>query len=193
MTRRSIPPCGLTPSPERLDPARSRCRGCLAVACPVRAGARSPLTRAGGAARERRVGSGLHPHRPPGGTVLGSFRAEDVAPSCLRSVPPGAAAGLPLASFRSRAAPPQDRSWRGEHGRRLGRRSGGARAEPSGPCGSRRLLSRGDQALAGWCHRRKRRPTERAFLRVMGSAPPASSLRVDRRDATRQSTPTPSV
>ena len=66
--------------------------------------------------------------------MLGSFRSVDSVPSCLRSAPPGAAAGLSLASFRSRPAPPQDRSWC--MGRRLRRRVvalGRSLRDPGGP------------------------------------------------------------
>jgi len=61
--------------------------GCLAVACPVRPFGRSPLARAGGAERERGVGSGLHPHRPPEGPCSAAFapRASRQA-ACARSL-----------------------------------------------------------------------------------------------------------
>jgi len=91
-------------------PARSRVDKCGAVACPVRADARSPLA-------GRRVGDGPARRLPAAPaadveeTVLGGLPSEALGPSLVRPVPPPATAGWPLASFRSVPAPPQDRSW----------------------------------------------------------------------------------
>ena len=171
MTTRSIPPHSLATPGERTI---------LAIPLPGVFGHRMscPRWRAEPAGAGRRGGAGAA--RRLGAAHASATRRNRARQLSLRGrraklpalAPSGGRCGL---APRLLPLPPRPAAGPfpvGEHGRRLQRRIGGARAEAWEPGGFPRLLSRG----AGWCHHSRWRSTRRAVLGVVRERSPYSVI-----------------